>query len=274
MDNGAVMDYKFGRKNNWRRWMWNEVRAHLPRPARDAVVLYLAGASDLDRGVARSKGFRDDNLIAVERNGDVVQLLRRNGVLTINGDIADTIYSWRGNKDVDVVIADVCCGYTPAMAATAWMLALHERFGNAVIAVNLMRGRELWFNTGLPEHVVRDNHRGKSFFYKNLTGPIDFLLQMRGTDIARQKQLASLYVKTMRPAYSSYRSDSGQTFDSAVFQNCSIWRLPESPTVDEAKRYLAANIRHGPKRKGDITLKDISAKVAAIKAHRTMRMAA
>jgi hypothetical protein len=76
------MNYKFGTKANWRRWQWNRIVERLAVPVRDAVVVYLAGPEDLDRPVALSKGFRPDNLIAVDRDGDVVKQLRMNGTLS------------------------------------------------------------------------------------------------------------------------------------------------------------------------------------------------
>ena len=42
-------NYKFGRKNNWRRWAWNKAKDRLSVPVKDAVVLYLPSKQNIDQ---------------------------------------------------------------------------------------------------------------------------------------------------------------------------------------------------------------------------------
>lgn len=102
--------YKFGIKNNWRRQIWNEISSRIKVPKKEAIVVYLAGKEDLDRKVAIEKGFKPYNLIAIDRDKDVIDHLKSRGVLAIQGDLFDVIKGFCGN--IDVLVADMCCGVT------------------------------------------------------------------------------------------------------------------------------------------------------------------
>jgi hypothetical protein len=54
------MDYRFGRKNNWRRTVWNELIRRVINP--DGIVLYLGGRENYDRELLLSKGIKDWNI--------------------------------------------------------------------------------------------------------------------------------------------------------------------------------------------------------------------
>jgi hypothetical protein len=66
MVTGATRDYDVGRKNHWRRTIWNEILRRTAGQEKQNVVLYLAGPQDLDRTVALQKGVPDQNLVAID----------------------------------------------------------------------------------------------------------------------------------------------------------------------------------------------------------------
>ena len=48
--------YKFGNKNNWRRWQWNKIMERLNKPPKDAVVVYLIGPCDIRAFIVKTGG--------------------------------------------------------------------------------------------------------------------------------------------------------------------------------------------------------------------------
>lgn len=139
---GADKEYKFGAKNNWRRAVWNSIKAGLVTPVRDATVLYLAGPGDYDREIAVSKGFNPNNLISVERNKKVLSRLRDRGVLTVHGDFIEAAKAWPITKPFDVVFGDFCGDVSKDMLAGIKALTLMQQTARAVFAFNFQRGRD------------------------------------------------------------------------------------------------------------------------------------
>ena len=142
--NGAVKNYKFGTKNNWRRQLWNHIVALLKemhvKPG-DAKVLYLAGRDDLDRVEAKRRGFKDWNLFAVENDVRTLRALRDKGVIAIRGDFSEVLYCWP--QHLDVVIADFCCGYHKKTVMKFIEAVLHSRgTPRSILALNMLRGRD------------------------------------------------------------------------------------------------------------------------------------
>lgn len=138
---GAQHEYKFGNKNNWRRWVWNRIAERTPN-RRDAVVLYLAGARNLDRPIAVDRGFRAVNMIAIERDADAVTALRASGQLAIRGTLNDVARNMPFTRRIAVLNADLTCGATGEVISLANYLITHPAFAGAVFAFNLLRGRE------------------------------------------------------------------------------------------------------------------------------------
>lgn len=161
------VNYKNGAKNHWRRNIWNRIVERLAVPARDAVVLYLAGASDLDRSVALSKGFRDANLIAVDRDMSKVSFLRRRGNLCLKGDFFDVVRSV--SIPVHVIHADMCGGLSNNMRDHVALWACLPNTKNAVVCANMCRGHDAqsneWRNFLRANNPDRNDadfkHRGK-----------------------------------------------------------------------------------------------------------------
>lgn len=141
---GATKDYKFGQKNNWRRWLWNNiVKRKIDKPLKECLVLYLAGESDLDRKVAVEKGFHPNNLIAVEKDKQVVKSLRDRGVICIHGDFIEVLkaFYWT-DATIDVLIADFCGGFTNKNTKMIDALCAKYLPKQSLVALNLLRGRE------------------------------------------------------------------------------------------------------------------------------------
>jgi hypothetical protein len=186
---GADKEYKFGPKNNWRRSVWNQIKARLRVPAKDALVLYLAGPGDYDREVAVSKGFRAHNLISVERNSAVLSQLREKDVLTIRGDFVDAVRTWPAKKPFDVVFGDFCGDLSQGLLDAIGCFAVVRQTQRSVFAFNFQRGRDATLR----------NLRAKTPHIKH-----------------RGELLAEALACVESPSYLSYRSGT-LLFDSVVY---------------------------------------------------------
>lgn len=135
-------NFKFGTKNNWRRWAWNQIAKRVENK-RQALVLYLAGEQDLDRKIAMEKGFKSDNLIIVENNPGVVKSLRGQGKNVIRADIENVLANWPlQGPAVDVVIADFCSGLGLNLNIAFGGIFMVPSLWKTTYIVNLMRGRD------------------------------------------------------------------------------------------------------------------------------------
>ena len=130
--------YKNGNKNQWRRTAWN-LLTEKTKDRANAVVLYLPGSTDLDRPEALRRGFKFNNLIAVERDAKVAAVLRQRGVPTIQGDLMSVLKE-RKLPRVDIVIADLVSGFdtTAGNLIGAWLLA----YPDATFLINVQRGHD------------------------------------------------------------------------------------------------------------------------------------
>jgi len=257
------MDYNFGQKNHWRRWLHNRIAERLRVPAREAVVLYLAGEQDLDRREFLRRGYRPDNLIAVDLDGAVVATLRRRGVIAIEGDIATIARVWP--RRLDVVIAD----FTSGLRNKLFLEVADATCGNPgpVWAVNLLRGREEGGNQIIgeklniagyePQAAGMEKHRG----LRMLIGIPAALASgvMQGVPYATWRgsylRLVDEYAERSNPAFYSYLSTSGQVFDTVVFESAAMQLLdvgiPRNTSCDQTiKRRVAAAIAHSTRRVG------------------------
>ena len=274
------MDYKFGPKNNWRRTVWNQISVRLAVPARDALVLYLAGKDDLDREIARRHGFRDENLLAIETSPEVVSALRSKGVNCINGSLHELITSWSATRPVDVVIADFCNGFTSSNLDAIVFSCIWPAFHRAVIACNLLRGRDSETNplrAHLEELLEREavgtisRHRGKMlyaavrlFLNQEFVDRLEAHGQMTAFDATKARHMLH---RVMAPHYYSYRSTKSQTFDSVVFTNPFRLAWDRSGSMGDAETLRKID-------KGAVGVSDPAARrrIAASMAHRTMRL--
>jgi hypothetical protein len=277
------MNYNFGVKNNWRRMMWNRIVERLSVPPRDAVVLYLAGESDLDRKVAISKGFRSRNLIAVEMDERIATMLRNSGTLTVCGGIDLAVGYW-ANQPVHVVLADFCSGFTQSPCQLLMNLATNRFFSDSVVAMNLLRGRDRWNRKDSPTEIneamnrrIIGTHRARAAFnyqadylkdiivYEPLVCPPGFVTEA---------ELNAFLLQRADIEQHSYMSTSGQVFDSAVWRNCSLtgilaWRVRD--TNSKGRQLGMKQIDIDAALYGKSAIKDapIARQILAIRATRT-----
>lgn len=223
---GATKRYTCGNKQHWRRTVWNRISALVRRDWRSsAIVLYLAGAEDRDRAIAKQRGFVDWNLIAIERHSATINRLRDARSLTVDGDVVSTLLSWPRDKRVHVLHLDLCCGFDKKTVDGLFRALARPPFMGAVVAVNMMRGRDAnsrdqreWVAdivARLPKYdqsSLNDKHRGVTWWYV-MAGPWIDLAQHDG-------EVAALLLQVRAMAcFLSYRSDTRQTFDTIVFPN-------------------------------------------------------
>jgi hypothetical protein len=264
--------YKFGNKNQWRRWVWCRIAERLRGRAKDALVVYLAGQEDLDRANAVRKGFRASNLIAVDKSASVVGALRTSGALAIDADLIAVIEAWNPSRQIDVVLADFCCGFErPVVRALIGALFSPHAFG-AVIVVNFLRGRDPSSNAlraalslGLDDE--RQKHRGAMFVMAQcgyIAGSA--VAERRGIstdqipdDDAESMTIMDALISNCRPALYSYKSSSGQVFDTVVFRNIGVSERARAGVIRKWREQRTAQSDIGVRRK-----------VAAAMAHRTM----
>lgn len=239
--------------------MWNIIRDRVPVHPRDAVVLYLAGEQDLDRPIALSKGFSSHNLIAVEREPDILELLRSRGVLTVFGELEPVIGSWPESVGISCVFGDFMCGLTVgvencAMAATASPAVLK----NAQLVFNMLRGRERDNQWTWAERIAREAgmnsngphcmHRGKQLVATFLVESATALTKKETPSIEELAVALDKIYAIFKPTFSSYPSGP-QWFDSVAMRKpFAGGARPEEPNIK------------------------IKAQIAAVLAHRTRRM--
>ena len=126
--------YRYGNKNNWRRWAWNRIAEHCPVPKSEARVLYMPGPEDNDRDLAKRHGFKDWNLIGVDLCRQVVSKHRAMGKVMVRLDAVDAAY--HGRSDFDVFFLDFL-GDAPGRLIEA-MVAMP---GGVLCCLNMLRGR-------------------------------------------------------------------------------------------------------------------------------------
>lgn len=266
-------DYR--EKNQWRRWIWNRCVSQLAVTPADATVIYLPGAADLDRDVAIAKGFKQHNLVPVERSSQKIRSLRGRGIRCIGDDILVVAQAW--DKPIHVLMLDFCCGLERKLALAITPLLMRPHMRNAVIALNLMRGRDpsssdirdfardamqvIKFPNSadldaIDPGINAPKHRGLLLHYLVtlvFTDWITHAVEKRQKDLPQT--LDHCLRKLERPAVCSYRSTTSQTFDSIVFRNPASVLLPSKLSLDREKPARAT-----------------SRKIAAFRAWQTMAL--
>jgi hypothetical protein len=289
---GANKDYRNGRKNNWRRWTWNNVRERLHPTVRDSPILYLPGPEDLDRAVALSKGIHPDNLIAVDTCLRNVKRVRAGGGLAIHADIHDVIRAWPDHVLVAAVLLDYCHGLEDHLiTAMEWMQRPPYMF--APVAVNLRRGQDRSSRAVRIDlrNFVRhyqlelisngrylDVTKNRAALY-GLIFAMQVMLFTYGEDgikafhpirTAEARTFAKRFsdiIQSLNAVSFTYRSASTNYYDSLIYDNTQYRRsIPGTLDVEEmTRRYQSVNqFRDPPKQ-------EIVRKIAATLAHRTRR---
>lgn len=257
--------YKFGSKNGWRRWTWNRIVERLDVPVSKAVGLYLPAEEDLDRDVAKGKGFRDQNLIAVDVDERAVKNVRSKKCPAVLGDIGAVVRAWNEPK-LDFVSGDMCCGITDNTARLT--KGIGDSTGikeGTVIALNLLRGRDggayidnhPGFNEVKDEismllpHPLGDTskHRGMMVIGTVLSY-MNEISKLFGTELSFR--MAQEIWKYMSPVFNNYRCENGHGIMDAV-----VFKWP----VERAEHF---NSKYN---------KSVRNEISAVKAVRTMRLA-
>lgn len=212
------MNYDYGNKRNWRRWMWNRI-AERTDDRRNALVLFLAGKDAHDIAVAEQKGFQRKNMIAVERDKATVRELRDSGVLTIEGDLCDVLSSWPQARSVDVVVADFCCGLEIKILQSLHQAPMMRPLINAAMAFNFQRGRERTSEAifdALACQGVDTKNRAATFYSLCVA---KCMLNEPNIDQGRAYEAYALFGRRAEPKFFSYRSTAGNLyFDTVVFK--------------------------------------------------------
>lgn len=315
-------NYKFGNKNNWRRWMWNKVKNQLKNPCplmrklklisdhrrtigdddcympshkaiKDSIVLYLPAIDDIDRIIAVDKGFRPLNMIAVDIDDKVIKQFRKDHKLILKADIVDIILNWNGVPKLDIIVADLCCGITLKMHKLAHALIYSKGISEmSVIAINLMRGRDEFVKNYRGDG---EKHRGK-IFIKIIKKILTYCAGLGG---GLTEMVLTEMIIDETCVFNSYKSINGTVMDSVVFVLKRIENIKEQKYFDVDKikadklrqliyEYVDSrdkvnyeiikkvyNKLEGLRLGGiDYNIKNLTIKrqVAAIKAHRTMRL--
>lgn len=141
---GAMKDYEFAEKDEWRKVMWNRIAHRVAKAPRRCLVVGLFGAKGLDIDIATSRrlGFRRENFVNVESDPAAVERARGNGINTIRGELATVVALW-GEPRIDVVIADFCGGLSSRTILTMRDISVTPSLADrAVVLVNVLRGRD------------------------------------------------------------------------------------------------------------------------------------
>jgi hypothetical protein len=217
-----TVNYSFGNKRQWRRWVWNRISDRCENP-RDSIVLFLAGPDALDVEVAIRHGFSAKNMIAVEKDKETVKRLRELGILTIEGDLCQVLTAWPDSKPVGAVVADFCCGMEKSIIySVAPIVWKRPAFSSSTFAFNFLRGRDASSNQLRKYHETK--HRGDIFF-SMLVAAFSLSTEFRNIfdalDYDDLNIALSRIGRSMQPSFMSYKSVAGtQKFDTVVFSAC------------------------------------------------------
>jgi hypothetical protein len=257
-----TMTYSFPQKDHWRNRIWNIIAKRINVHPRDAVILYLAAQEDLDRFTALRKGFKTENLIAVDRDPVVVNAIRNAGHLAICGDILDVIESWPDRVPVAAVIADFTCGLEMRLAMEFDLAARRKVMKDTLFVVNLMRGRDAssnWIRECLGSGDTKD--RVRVLIHSAINRWMHDLIKLRGDPRDSTIRAGAILAHRClsKAIFGHYQSSRGMYFDWGIFHN------PFAPIIE-----MQGN---GPD-KGRRGSCDLARSISAVLAHRTMRLAA
>lgn len=209
---GALQNYKHGRKNQWRNWVWREIARRVDDVG-SAKVLYMPCVEDFDRAVAVRNGFSPNNLYAVDKDKSIVAQLRKNNVLAIHGDFFDVAMA---DADFfDVHCADLCEGVTRKVVCYVINLVAAGTRDKAVL-LNMTRAHDR-MGAMLSEAVDRKtkdrarllmNFYAK-FLHKNWFPSLDHELH--------QCTFIPFFEQMFLPVFRSYKG-CGVVMDSVVFR--------------------------------------------------------
>lgn len=240
--------YKFGPKNNWRRWAWNRVVERLPSSVEDATVMYLAGEEDLDRKVAIERGFHSANLIAIDKEKKVVDKLRKKGCIVIHAGLREAMISLCSARRIaNVLVADFCCGLTDTIEDIINLFICDA--GNlfpedgAVLVFNFMRGRD---KGGITDVLSKTGfngtkHRGEMFieYFVSQGGVMNDAFTFAAAD---NRGMASKSERTR--VYTEFMQMIDPSFDYEATDSVEVWKKFLRERMDpEFNTYKSGRIR-------------------------------
>jgi len=149
----GLAEYTSRPKETWRGWQWNRIAERLAgdskapsaqrRACSRATALYLCGPEDIDRQVALGKGFRTENLVAVDLDEASILRVREGGGIGVCARLEELLVTWPADWPIDVVVADTCTGFSAsAIGLFAALVASPGVSDRTVVSVNLQRGRD------------------------------------------------------------------------------------------------------------------------------------
>lgn len=211
------------------RYIFEMKNSHLVnKNKKDLTIMYLPGEQDIDRDIAKRKGFNVKNMIAVDRDTKVVSKFKNDKKLIIEGDIGDIIYNYKNSKKIDIIIADLYHGATFNLLKLIYQIITSNALNNeSIIAFNLLRGRDNYIKSDFIKNLdVNVKHRGEiatglfirilNDFTNNLENicNIDNMIKDDSLDSAIVYNNISI---TKNAKYNSYKTINGLIYDSCVF---------------------------------------------------------
>lgn len=145
MRDSAQKDYNVPQKRHWRRTIWNTILKHTGGREQHECILYLAGPHDDDRAIAISKGVPARNLIAIDRDAMNITNVRRQHGIGICDTLQNVLSWWPEHQKVCAVLLDLPSGLEYDVLKCLYVLH-RDVFMDAIIMVNLMKGRDRWSN--------------------------------------------------------------------------------------------------------------------------------
>jgi L-rhamnose mutarotase len=289
---GTGLDcYKFGRKNNWRRQVWNEAVNRLKSMGKlisDCKCLYLPGSENLDGEVAVQKGFKPWNLYAVEINSERAAYLRSKKLNVICADFNDVINSCNNSLKFDFIFADFCGGITLHVRKLMFSLIFANSLQHhGVVCVNMLRGRDSEVRNKYRDCLFDlPIHRGMQFYrifivtlqQINVWAHRDNGIIVSDADKKNSCKQWNKYTEAItKPKVFSYKSvlpKATLIMDSIIFNWGTAINL--SPVDDDkvwgCNNKVCESSRGDEDVKYDISFKsDVMRKVSAAKAIHTMR---
>ena len=249
--------------------MWNRIAERIDVPPRDAIVMYMPGAEDLDLEVAKRHGFREQNMIGVERDKAVLANLRARNRLCVHGDFCEVVCAFNAAGRIDAVLGDLTCGLEPRVENSIETMQQLPHLERAVFMFNFMRGRDARSSSGrqaIDNTVKRfggDERLLKNRAFHLLFGLSVRLLEARLSSDRVIKDFETekweRYWSALNHDGMSYRSGD-LVFDSAVWKNPLLalgFSLERKEREIFAKNSFAGQARRN---------------LAAVMAHRTARL--
>lgn len=248
----GATQYDDAAKDAWRGWKWNTIASaatgwlDLPPKERarrlsDKTVLYLVGPDDHDRKRAMARGFRNENLIAVDLVQERIDEVRAAGGFGIRGSLQQLIMNWPEDWPIDVVDGDFCSGLTNDITSLPWCFIMSPSIQrDTIVSLNMMRGRDAqsnWLRDLICEltkhhtdrHDAESQMKHRAANWSHLLFDIEFKMSIHfGYHTARSENSMDTRTREMvnewNPKANSYKSKtSGQFFDSIVHRWGSVF---------------------------------------------------